>query len=150
GQPEIFNKQVEWILANRTNRNIIYVAQLGDCVQNGDNGGTNTEWLNATNALYRLEDPIRTGLPAGLPYGVAIGNHDQSLGTGIATFYNQYFGEQHFAGRAYYGGHFGTNNDVHYDLFSASGLDFVAVYFKFDSNVTNTMAIDWADGILKK
>jgi hypothetical protein len=150
GQPEMFTKQVEWILANLTNRNIVYVAQLGDCVQNGDNGGTNAEWLLATNALYRLEDPIRTMMPAGLPYGVAVGNHDQNLGTGTTTFYNQYFGKQHFAGRPYYGGHYGTNNDVHYDLFSASGLDFIAIYFEFDAGVTNTAAIDWADGILKK
>jgi hypothetical protein len=150
GQPEMFTKQVEWILANLTNRNIVYVAQLGDCVQNGDNGGTNAEWLLATNALYRLEDPIRTMMPAGLPYGVAVGNHDQNLGTGTTTFYNQYFGKQHFAGRPYYGGHYGTNNDVHYDLFNASGLDFIAIYFEFDAGVTNTAAIDWADGILKK
>src|SRR6476646_52856 len=78
GLPAMFTSQTDWIVANRSIRNIAYVAQLGDCVENGDNGGNNAEWLEATNALYRLEDPITTSLPFGIPYGVAVGNHDQS------------------------------------------------------------------------
>ena len=68
GSPAMFTSQTDWIVANRSVRNVAYVAQLGDCVQNGDNGGNNAEWLEATNALYRLENPITTFLPAGIPY----------------------------------------------------------------------------------
>ena len=54
--------QTDWIVTNRVSRNIAYVAHLGDIVQNGDikNGSpNNTEWRNATNAMYRLENPTR-------------------------------------------------------------------------------------------
>src|SRR6266480_411326 len=84
GLPAMFTSQTDWIAANSSIRNIAYVAQLGDCVQNGDNGGNNAEWLEATNALYRLENPNTTFMPDGIPYGVAVGNHDQSP-SGSAT-----------------------------------------------------------------
>src|SRR5207253_6772408 len=88
--------------------------QLGDCVENGDNGGDTIEWGNAWGALSRLENPISALLPYGIPYGVSVGNHDQSpegSATGTTALYNAYFGVGHFAGRSYYGGHFGTNNN---------------------------------------
>ena len=46
--------------------------------------------------------------------------------------YNTYFGESRFLGRTYYGGHFGSNNDNHFSLFSASGMDFIVIYLEFD------------------
>src|SRR6185436_13480752 len=113
--------QTDWILAQRASRNIVFVTQLGDCVESGDNAGNDIEWRYATNAMYRLENPLTTLRTHGLPYGVAVGNHDQTpFGTanGTTIFYNQYFGARHFAGRDYYGGHYGTNNDNHYELFS--------------------------------
>jgi autotransporter-associated beta strand protein len=154
GTPAIFTNQTQWIINNRTNRNITYVTQLGDCVEHGDNGGNNSEWRNATNALYRLEDPVATQFPPfGIPYGVAVGNHDNSTdssGVGTTTFYNQYFGESHFQPYNYYGGHFGTNNDNHFDLFSAGGMDFVVLYFEYDETATNTNApvYIWANNVL--
>ena len=153
GLPAMFTSQTDWIAANSSIRNIAYVAQLGDCVQNGDNGGNNAEWLEATNALYRLENPNTTFRPDGIPYGVAVGNHDQSpIGspTGTTTFYNQYFGEAHFLPYNYYGGHYGTNNDNHYDLFSASGLDFIVVYLEYDTTMTiNSPVLAWANNLLQ-
>src|SRR5436190_8067824 len=153
GLPAMFTSQTDWIVANRSVRNIAYVAQLGDCVQNGDNGGNNAEWLEATNALYRLENPNTTFRPDGIPYGVAVGNHDQSpIGspTGTTTFYNQYFGEAHFLPYNYYGGQYGANNDNHYDLFSASGMDFIVVYFEYDTTITtNSPVLAWANSLLQ-
>jgi hypothetical protein len=151
GSPEMFTAQTDWIVAHRAVRNIVFVTQLGDCVENGDNGGSNAEWLCATNALYRLENPLTTLRAHGIPYGVAVGNHDQSPGgapQGSTTFYNQFFGEAHFLGRDYYGGHHGTNNDNHYELFSASGLDFIAIHLEFDP-AANPTVLAWADGLLK-
>lgn len=153
GSPAIFTSQADWIVANSAARNIAYVAQLGDCVQNGDNGGNNAEWLEATNALYRLENPNNTFLPDGIPYGVAVGNHDQSPNgspTGTTTFYNQYFGEAHFQPYGYYGGHYGANNDNHYDLFSASGMDFIVIYFEYDPTMTTSSPVlAWANSLLQ-
>jgi len=151
GSPDTFAAQTDWVVANRTARNIVFVTQLGDCVQSGDKGGDNTEWLFATNALYRLENPQTTFLEYGIPYGVAVGNHDQSPGAdpvGSTTFYNEFFGEAHFAGRDYYGGHHGANNDNHYELFSASGLDFIVVHLEFDP-LANPVVLNWADSLLK-
>ncbi len=144
GAPDTFAAQTDWIVAQREASNIVYVAHLGDCVQNGDE--YEYQWWWATNAMYRLENPMTTGLPDGIPYGVAVGNHDKLPWTGGSRLYNKYFGTNHFRGRSYYGGHFGTNNDNHYSLFSASGLDFVVVELEYAPK-PNVLA--WANSVLQ-
>ena len=149
GTPAIFNAQTQWIVDNTVPRNIVFVTQLGDCVQNGDNGGSPVEWINADTAMSKLEAPPVTQW--GIPFGVAVGNHDQSpIGdaTGTTTFYNQYFGESRFLGRTYYGGHYGSNNDNHYELFSVSGLDFIVVHLEYDTSA-NPAVLSWANGLLQ-
>jgi hypothetical protein len=161
GDIATFIAQTEWIVDNRAALNIVYVAHLGDCVQNGDTGNyfypdstpTNVdEWDRASSAMYLLEDDVTTGLPYGIPYGIAVGNHDQSdwgNPNGTTTLYNQYFGSAHFSGRSYYGGHYSTNNDNHYDLFSVGSLDFIVIYVEYgvwldpDADV-----LDWANTLL--
>jgi len=154
GVPGMFYAQAEWIVTNRVARNIAYVAHLGDISQSGDVIGSSantTEWRNATNAMYRLENPTRTLLAEGIPYGVAVGNHDQEpIGTadGTTIHYNRYFGIPHFAGKDYYAGHHGTNNDNHFDFFSASGLDFVVLYFEYDEDA-NPAVLAWGNDVLR-
>jgi len=154
GVPGMFYAQAEWIVTNRVARNIAYVAHLGDLSQSGDLIGSSantTEWRNATNAMYRLENPTRTLLAEGIPYGVAVGNHDQEpIGTadGTTIHYNRYFGIPHFAGKDYYAGHYGTNNDNHFDFFSAGGLDFVVLYFEFDPDA-NPAVLAWGNEVLR-
>ncbi len=149
---EMWFAQTEWLVTNRVAHNIVYVAHLGDIVQNGDikDGNPNTtEWRNATNAMYRLENPTRTGLADGIPYGIAVGNHDQEpMGDedGTTTRFTQYFGVSHFSGRSYYGGYYDANNDNHFDLFSASGLDFIVLYFEYGRYGSGVM--DWANNVL--
>lgn len=154
----MFNAQTNWIAANRASRNIVYVGHLGDCVQNGDNApGTpdNAEWVKASNAIATIENPVLTGLPQGIPFGISVGNHDQTpIGTptGTTTFYNQYFGVSHFAGRSYYGGHNGANNDNHYQLFSASGIDFLVISLEYDQTAGFSAAggtLDWVEGLVQ-
>jgi hypothetical protein len=154
GTPSMFYSQAEWIITNRIPRNIAYVAHLGDISQSGDiigAGPNTTEWRNATNALYRIESQARTLLPFGIPYGAAVGNHDQEpIGTagGTTTHYNQYFGISHFAGRSYYAGHYGTNNDNHFDFFSAGGMDFIVLYFEYDESANPTV-LSWGNEVLR-
>ena len=139
-----------WIVANRAARNIAYVATLGDCVELGDNGGNDIEWQRADAGYDLIENPTTTGLPEGIPYGITVGNHDQSPNgdaNGTTTFYNQYFGESRFLGRSYYGGHYGTNNDNWYDLFSAGGMDFIAISFEYDTTPDQAV-LDWGDALL--
>ena len=150
GTPAMFDSQMSWLVANRAARNIVYAGQLGDCTEHGDNGGNPIEWQRADASLSLLENPITTGLPEGIPYGVSVGNHDQSpIGNydGTTTFYNQFFGSARFSGRSYYGGHFGTNNDNWYQLFSVSGLDFIVISFEYDTT-PDAAVLSWADALL--
>ncbi len=156
GTPAMFASQTDWIVNHRVTNNIAYAIQLGDIVNYGDTNYSgipnyHSEWFNATNALYRLENPLTTGLPYGIPYGAAVGNHDESPNgdpNGTTTYYNQLFGINHFAGRPYYGGHYGTNNNNHYDLFSASGLDFIVLYFQYDVNA-DPAQLSWGNSLLQ-
>jgi len=148
GLPAMFSAQTDWIVANRVPWNIAYAAHLGDIVDTGD---ILSQWQNATNALYRLENPITTGLPDGIPYGVTVGNHDQEPNGdpdgASTTYHNRFFGTNHFAGRAYYGGWCGTDNDSHFSLFSGGGLDFIAIHLEYDENA-DPAVLAWADSLL--
>ena len=85
-----------------------------------------------------LEDDKSEALGESL---VAIGRHGHLVGvgdpTGTTTYFNQYFGVSHFTGRSYYGGHYGANNDNHYALFSASGLDFISAFSAIIACINN-------------
>lgn len=152
GKKEMFIAQTEWAITNRLARNIPYVTQLGDISNNGDNPSYFFQWQNATNAMYRLENPTRTQLQFGMPYGVAVGNHEMTpngnAAVGTTSNYNRFFGVSHFAGRNYYAGHYGTNNNNHYDFFSASGMDFVVLYFEYNTNPPAQL-LAWGNDILR-
>ncbi len=148
GTPEMFYAQTQWMVDNRATRNIAFATQLGDCVEHGDQ--FIVEWQRADTAFQIIENPTTTGLSNGIPYGIAPGNHDQTpIGTPSGTtLYNQFFGTSRFSGRSYYGGHYGGDNDNHYELFSASGLDFIIVHLEYDSSA-NPAVLAWADGLLQ-
>jgi len=152
GVPAMFTGQADWLIANRTNLNLAFVSHLGDISQNGQYGGNNNEWRNATNAMYRLENPAKTFLTNGIPYGMGVGNHDQTpIGTGDAgdtTFFNQFFGVDHFIGYDYYGGHYGTNNNNSFQFFSAGGMDFIIIHLEYDTT-PSAAVLAWADNLLK-
>lgn len=144
-----FTSQTNWIVANRTTGNIPFVAHMGDMVQNGDS--VQQEWINADGAMAIIEDPLTTLLTHGIPWGGAPGNHDQQpIGSpdGASVQWNTYFGAARWAGRPYWGGNYGTNNDNNYQLFSASGLDFVVVNMEYRPSA-NQGVLDWADSVLK-
>jgi hypothetical protein len=139
GTPAMFTAQIDWIKANQAAENIVYVASLGDITDHGD--GVVSEWTNATtHGYYKLE--TQAGFTNGIPYGTCVGNHDQTPNTGhpltcSTAKYNTYFGANRFRPRAYYGENYaGTgsnNNDSHYDLFTAGGIDFIVIYVEYDS-----------------
>ena len=150
GSPEIFEAQVRWVVENRDSLNVVFVTQLGDFVQNGDE--VLAEWEAADAAISLLEDPITTGLPEGVPYGVAVGNHDQSPfgdADGSTRLFNRFQGVSRFDGRSYYGGHYGATNDNHYEVFSASGMDFIILHLEYDTSPDEAV-LRWADEVLKE
>lgn len=143
----IFNAQTQWIVDSKAARNIAHVTQLGDCV---DDGGSTNQWDAADTAFSFLEDPATTGLPDGISYSIAVGNKDQSPSDdpdGDSTaLYNQYFGISRFSGRSYYGGYYGSNFDNHYELFSASGMDFILISLEYGGSTQ--AVLDWTDNLL--
>jgi hypothetical protein len=154
--PAIFTAQTQWIVSNKDAINIVYVAHEGDCVEHGNNGGDNTEWINADASMSLLEDSMTTGLADGIPYSITVGNHDQtpngdpdgSPPESSTTSYNQFFGVARFSGRGYYGGHYGSNNDNHFELFSAGGMDFIVVNLEYDTS-PDAAVLSWADNLLQ-
>lgn len=147
GNVSMFTSQTDWIINNRAASNIVYVTGEGDISNYGDQAGHEGDWQNATNAYYRLGDPARTGLADGIPFGVVVGNHDL-LGGGALTWFNQYLGTNFFQGRNYYGGHYGTDNANHYDLFSAGGVDFIALSLKMGAG-SDAGIMAWANSVLQ-
>jgi hypothetical protein len=131
GDDQMFYDQTQWLADNAESLNLRAVLHVGDLVDDGETYVE--EWMIAQTALETLEQPL-SDLPEGLPYAVAIGNHDQATNsyTGQTGYYNQYFGIDRFMGRTYYGGHFGDKNDASYITFSAGQLDFLALFFEFD------------------
>ena len=148
----LFEAQTRWIVENYQKENIVYVVHVGDIVNRGDERPE--QWDNAVKALSILEQPL-PGLPDGIPYGLAVGNHEQTPSqfavTGGTKYFNKHFGVKHFKGRSYYGGHYGDDNDSHYDLFSAGGMDFIVIYLEFDAMDEQIDAVnDWAVGLCQK
>ncbi len=141
--PAIYTAQTQWIVNNRDALNIQYVAHVGDIV---NVASQISQWNNADAAMSILETPL-TNFPDGLPYCSSVGNHDIQSG-GITTNFNTYFGISRFQGRGYYGGHFGSDNDNHYNLFSAGGMDFIVISLEYDTTPDQAV-LDWADGLLK-
>lgn len=62
-----FNNRAQWIINNKTSQNIKYVWQVGDL----------QDWDDATHSHYeRASKGLKTLEQAGVPYSLAVGNHD--------------------------------------------------------------------------
>lgn len=149
GSPATYHAQTQWLWENQATNNIVYITHVGDLVQNGSNVGNEAEWAIASAAMARLEQPL-PDFPEGIPYGVAVGNHDQNNGgggVGKTFLFNQNFGPSRFEGRGYYGGRFGNKHDQYYTLFSYGELDFIVLYLEYQLN-PDPIVLDWAEGIL--
>jgi hypothetical protein len=153
GNNTMFKREIRWIVNNRTRKNIVYVGQLGDCTNDGD--AYEIEWKRSDTAMKLLENSTLTGLPEGIPYGICVGNHDQTprgSATGTTAFYNKYFGNVRFNSRSYYGGHYNTDNDNFYDLFTVGNIDFLVISFEYDPSTNFTKAggaLDWGESLIK-
>ncbi len=152
GKKEMFFAQTDWIAQNAAKEKIKYVIHLGDITDDGEKFPQ--QWVNAADAMYRLEKP-QPGYPQGIPYGMTVGNHDQTKSqyplSGITAHYNKYFGAEHFKGKKWYGGHYRDNNDSHYDLFTAGGISFIIIYLEYDSYDEDIENLNkWTGAILEK
>ena len=169
---DMFRDQVEWIVANRKRYNIAYVTQLGDLSQSINmTKSTNAAMGDTARAIseerFRACDSIMRPLDtAKIPYGIAVGNHDQfpyagdALGSSTDLFHkwfvNQGIGKSRFAGKEFFGGtREGDSYDDHYDIFKAGGRDWLVIYLEYDEDQEKNLEDDearnsWALGVLKK
>ncbi len=67
--PQIFCKQIDWILKNKDKLNIIFVSHMGDIVEDG--GLEPNQWQSAADCVHSLDGII--------PYGIIPGNHDSDI-----------------------------------------------------------------------
>jgi hypothetical protein len=143
----------QWIAENRDKWNVAYVAQVGDLIES--HGEDVKELEVASQALGRLENAISSKFPHGIPFGIAVGNHEQNPSFSpepeATASFNKYFGPSRFQGRSYYGGHYGIDNDNHYGLFTAGGMDFIVIYVECFKEITSASeTVVWARSLLRK
>jgi hypothetical protein len=142
---QTFTAQTQWIVDNQVSKNIVFVTHLGDVVDNKDLN--QIEWTRADASLSVLE-------AGNMKWGLSPGNHDMSS-SGVATYYDLYFPVSRFEGYPWYGGYLGKDpadpvnrqNKNSYQLFSASGLDFIVIHLEYD---VPGYSVAWADRILKQ
>ena len=122
--PQIFQQQTQWIVDNRTVWNIQAVIGEGDIV---NTPSQSYEWANADTAIKTLDQ-------SGIPYTLAIGNHDydgvlpQNRGT---TAYNQWFGVSRYIAKPWYLGHYGSTNENFYTTFTVNGQQYIVLTLEY-------------------
>ncbi len=144
----------EWVAAKADERKISYVAHTGDIIENNIRVPATPELEQQLLGEFAFSSSAQRILDeAGVPNGVVAGNHDNRSGTD-GTLYNQYFGPDRYAAlsaeweHASYGGPWKPgDNENHYDLFSAGGIDFVVVGLSY--GVTRDEA-EWAASVFQR
>lgn len=133
--PSIFLAQTNWVKANASNLNIVFVTHLGDVVEHGYNIN---EWNNALKAMQVLDGVV--------PYGLCPGNHDimDACGAYTSTNFVTYFGPDHFAGRDWYGGA-SPSGMSSWQKITAGGYDLMFLHLALDAPDDE---IAWARSVL--
>ena len=144
---EYFDATTQFIVDNRDELNIRYVAHVGDIVQDADytSESAHAEMQYADNAISILDT-----LPD-LPYGLTVGNHDEfpKMDPCCTELFNEHFPYTRYEGVApWYGGHFGDNNDTHYILFDGGGTDYIAIHTEYRNPAPAEEILAWMDELL--
>lgn len=144
--------QTKWVWDHRNSDRIVAVLHNGDVVQHGN--VVEDEWKRAEAAMVTLEQ-TGTKFPDGIPYGIAVGNHDNGASSHddkpfSTHLFNKYFGVSRFADRGYYGGHYGNNNDNSWILVRAGNLDIVMVSLEYRGELgQDPEVLAWARGVFE-
>ena len=147
----VLNKQLEWIVANRSSLNIAFTTGLGDIV---DNHISTPQWTRATTSMAILDN-------GDVPYAVLPGNHDFDVDTGVFAGYDTYFPVSRYrdarwnSATARYGGYYGQNefgpdvadrqNMNSYSLFTAGGMEFILIALELNAP---DGVLEWAKRVL--
>ena len=143
---QIYQRQMQYLAAQKPALNLVFATHLGDVVQHGDlNDG---EWQNAKSAMDLLA-------ASGLPFGMCPGEHDYDNYSHAApgnrpvngnVKWAQYFGptSSYFSGKSWYGGAF-TNGLDSFQTFSAGGKTFLHLCLELEPS---DAVLAWAAKVL--
>ena len=132
GTPTMFINQVKWIKNNVAALNIKFVSQVGDLTDDS----SSYQWTTVRTAMYQLDNSV--------PYAITPGNHD---GSGDYSSFNASFPYSKYSSYLWYGGAYNNRNHNSYQLFSASGMDFIIIHLAYAPDSSERA---WASGILDK
>ena len=136
-QSSVITHLVEWIAEHRDAWRIELVAQVGDIVNN-----TQAIQYDRALAWYRALDD------AGVPYALAIGNHDYAtVATRDSSLYNSYFTQTRYAALPWWNGGFfeaGKTDNLWFTT-TLGGERFLVITLEFQPRQA---AVDWAGALL--
>ena len=133
-----FNAQTQWIIDNRTSKNIVFVSHMGDVIDGAWPPiivPQATQWANAQNAMSTIANAVPS-----MPYSVCKGNHDSGFET--------YFGASRYAGASWYpsGANNGYKNVDHFQVFSAP--EYGQILHINLTDVPGTDDLSWAQNVI--
>ena len=140
--PGVLDSETAWVVNNRAALNIQAVLGLGDIV---NDGASPTQQQNANAAIQTLD-------AAGVPYLLAIGNHDYDganagASTRTATGFNQWWGPMRYAGKSYYQSSYPAgSNENFYGVLNINGKPMLILVLEY---VPRTAALNWAAGVVQ-
>jgi len=124
--PQVLNSQTQCIVNNRQALNIQMVLTEGDNI----NDGASTAQLQNLDAAFRLLEN------AGVPYLLAIGNHDYNgfnpKASRNLTGFNQWFGPGRFADKTYFKGNFPAGSNANsYAVLTINGQQYLFITLEY-------------------
>jgi predicted MPP superfamily phosphohydrolase len=147
-QPDIFHRQMDWIVENKNLFNIQYVVHMGDITDNDQD----YEWEVASSCFKTLEN-------AGIPYSIVYGNNDMKDpdknnprydGVRHTELFNKYFPVSRIikSSPGWKGGFFESGKtDNYYRLFDYDGFKFIIMCLEI---APRDIVINWANNIISQ
>ena len=135
---QTFNQMTQWLVDNKDNRNIQFVAHVGDLVDSN----TTTQWDRVRSALRTLDGQI--------PYVLVSGNNDYS-GSRTSSQFNSItrFGpETRYDFQTTLSGYYPAEPNSRlntYHTFSVDGQDFLVLALEFGPR---DAVVDWAKSVV--
>lgn len=132
--PETYYAMTQFLAQQQDRLNLEYIVHTGDFVHNYD---VPEQWEVADSAMRTIDH---------IPNGVLAGNHDVGSDLVDYSVFPQYFGEQRYAEKPWYGGSY-ENNRGHYDLITLGNTDYLFVYLGYSPDAA---CIAWANSVFSQ
>lgn len=143
GTPATLDAMIDWVVAQRSARNIVFVTQTGSLIA-GTNASAETQV--ASTAFAKLENPTTTESPWGIPFGAAFGDTDN------LTAYDAAFGPARVVGKPWFAGSLvAASNANHVELFNAGDAGYGVIHLAHNASLlTSSASVVWAKAVLAK